>query len=408
MPSPSHAAVGAFYQSPYAAALKRGPSLSWDSPALESEYAEARLLENRTLIRLACSLAVIICALRGVEQAFIGYLSGTSLAIVAVALVTSIALAAIVWSRTFVRWYLPVARIAVPARNLVVAVPMAAMAAIGQTEILVMLPLLVLGPFFFLGLPYRAALLAVVPAAGAFVVSAIVFDLPLAILLRSTTFLLVAVVACAVAARHLETGSRTSFLQGRLIAELAEHDPLTGTKNRRVLDEHLSRLWQQSLEDRRAMAVLLIDVDHFKAFNDFYGHQAGDQALCEIARTLQDVVSRPLDLLARYGGEEFAAILYDVDGRQARDIAERMRLAVMNLAIPHRGSRNQGKVTISVGVAAIQPQPERKPRGVLQLADEALYAAKSEGRNRVHAMDETEYRTLVTGVFSRSALQRER
>jgi diguanylate cyclase (GGDEF)-like protein len=408
MPSSSLPAAGAFYQSTYALELQRGPSLRLQSPALESEYTDDRLMENRTLIRLACALAVIMSVLRGVEQAVIGYLSGMAFAIAVFALGTSIVLASIVWSSKFVRWYLPAARLVVPARNLVVAVPIAAMAAIGQTEILVMLPLLVLGPFFFLGLPYRTALVAVVPAAASFVVSGIVFELPLAILLRTSTFLAVATVACAMAARHLELRSRTSFLQGRLIAELAEHDALTGAKNRRVLDEHLSRLWQQSIKDRRAMAVLLIDVDHFKAFNDLYGHQAGDQALCQIAKSLQDIVRRPLDLLARYGGEEFAAILYDVDGKQARDIAEQMRLAVMNLGIAHRGSRNYGKVTISIGVAAIEPREERKPRGALQLADEALYTAKSEGRNRVHAMDETEYCALVTGVFAQARFQRER
>jgi diguanylate cyclase (GGDEF)-like protein len=400
MPFRSPAAAGAFYESPYAAELRRGPSLTCRSPALEAEYLEARLLENRTLIRLAGALAVMLCGLRAVEQALLGPWNRLFLAMMTIALVASIALVGVSWSSRFVRWYLPFARIAVPARNFVGAIALAAVAGVGQTEILVLLPLIVLGPFFFLGLPYRMALTAVIPAAAAFVVSAIVFEIPTPVILRLATFLVIAVISCAVAARHLETRSRTTFLQGRLLAELAEHDALTGTKNRRVLDGHLSRLWQQGIEDRRAIAVLLIDVDHFKAFNDLYGHQAGDQALYQIAKTLQDIAIRPLDIVARYGGEEFAVVMYDVNARQAQDFAERMRLAVLNLGIPHRGSRNAGKVTISVGVAAGLPGAGSRPRGALQLADEALYVAKSQGRNRVHVLDEVDYRTLVTGVFA--------
>jgi diguanylate cyclase (GGDEF)-like protein len=107
-------------------------------------------------------------------------------------------------------------------------------------------------------------------------------------------------------------------------------------------------------------------------------------------------------VIARYGGEEFAAILYDVDAQQAREAAERMRRGISDLGIEHRGSRICSMVTISVGVAAIAPARRRKSRGALQLADEALYKAKTEGRNRVEVMDETEYNVLVTGVFAQS------
>jgi diguanylate cyclase (GGDEF)-like protein len=167
-----------------------------------------------------------------------------------------------------------------------------------------------------------------------------------------------------------------------------------------VLDEQLNRLWQQAIEDGRTIAVVLVDVDQFKAYNDRYGHQAGDQALRHVARTLQQFVRRPLDVLARYGGEEFAAVLYDVDSEQARHVAEGMRQAIRELAIEHRASHVNPSITISVGVAVIAPTPDRRPRGALQLADEALYTAKSGGRNRVELVDDAEYQTLVTGVFA--------
>jgi diguanylate cyclase (GGDEF)-like protein len=181
---------------------------------------------------------------------------------------------------------------------------------------------------------------------------------------------------------------------------------LTGLKNRRVFDEQLSRLWQQAVEDRRSIAMLLIDVDHFKPFNDRYGHQAGDQALQRVAQTLQAFVSRPLDVLARYGGEEFAVILYDIDAREAEELAERMRRAVSELAIEHHGSRVRATLTISVGVALIEPSRDRQARGALQLADQALYEAKIRGRNRVALMDQTAHRLLETGVFRRAQLAR--
>jgi diguanylate cyclase (GGDEF)-like protein len=267
------------------------------------------------------------------------------------------------------------------------------------------LPVMVLGPFFFLGLSLRTALVSVALTFGAFTATALFLELPPSTLLRACSFMLVTAVACFIAARELERSSRRSFLEGRLIAELAENDALTGTKNRRVFDEHLTRLWDQAVNDRRSFAIILADVDHFKPYNDRYGHQAGDRTLRRVAQTLQTFVCRPLDVLARYGGEEFVAILYDIDGSQATDIADRMRRAVSELGIEHRGSRTARAVTISIGVAVVNPSGKRKVRGAVQLADEALYKAKVGGRNRVEVVGEEEYGALVTGIFSASALK---
>jgi diguanylate cyclase (GGDEF)-like protein len=218
--------------------------------------------------------------------------------------------------------------------------------------------------------------------------------------LRSGAFALLALATFAIAAQQLEKRSRRAFLESHLVAELAQHDVLTWTKNRRILDEYLPRLWRQAAEDGRALAILLIDVDHFKLYNDRYGHQAGDAALRKVAQSIQSLVRRPLDLVARYGGEEFAAILYDTDGTRASSTAERIRKSVEDLAIEHKGSRMRPVLTISIGVAVIEPDVRRSPGGALQLADEALYRAKSRGRNRLEIMDDAQYRLLVTGVFS--------
>jgi diguanylate cyclase (GGDEF)-like protein len=374
-------------------------------PELEAEYIRFRLLERRTLVRMACVLGLVITGLRISEIAVLetGSLASLDrflLLFPLVALSTSILLAWFAWSPSYTRRYLPLANFAVPVRSMVAAVAIAAVASLGQVELLMLLPAMVLSPFFFLGLHFRPALVCVTLTILSFAVSASAFGLPTPVLLRACGFLLVTAAISAVAAWQLERQSRRSFLEGRLIAQLAEQDALTGAKNRRVFDEHLDRVWQQALRDARRLALVLIDVDHFKAYNDRYGHQAGDVALRQLATAVQAQICRPLDLLARYGGEEFAVILYDIDSRQARDLAERMRLAVSALEIEHRDSKVAPIVTISIGVAAIQPSSGREPHGALQLADEALYAAKMRGRNHVHLAAESDYSDLETGVFA--------
>lgn len=384
-----------------------GPGGRFDAD-LEAEYIRTRLLDGRTLIRMACLLALAVTAMRIGELALTGAMPGLPFAgfivlFPGMVLVSSVLLAGLAWSRLFVRWYLPLANILVPARNILAAIAVAGVASRGQTELLMVLPAMVLSPFFFLGLHFRPALVCVSLTIAAFAAASLVFALPLPMLLRSCGFLVVTTATCAVAAWQIQKQSRRSFIEGRLIAQLAEHDALTGAKNRRVFDEHLTRLWHQAIDDGRPLAILLIDVDHFKAYNDRHGHQAGDVALQRVARALQAQVFRPFDLLARYGGEEFAVLLHDVEARHAREIAERMRLAVHGLAIEHGGSRASEVVTISIGAAPVLPLAERGPLGALQLADEALYSAKVCGRNCVHVAAEADYSDLETGVFAQRA-----
>jgi diguanylate cyclase (GGDEF)-like protein len=403
----SRLSLGAFPDSPYAAELQRGaPNLRFISQELETEYVRAELLHSRTLIRLACTLAALLTVFHGTELAVAGSWDGIPAINYGLIVSSSIGLMLIAWSRVFETLFLPWARIVVPLRNAIVAVHIAEVAAHGQLEMLMILPILLIGPFFFLRLRFRTALFSGVLTVASFATSAIIFELPLPVALRSCGFLVMGMIACVIAARHLEMSSRTAFLESHIIAELAQHDALTGTKNRRVFDEYLARLWPQALEDGRTIAILLIDIDHFKAYNDRYGHQAGDEALRRVAQTVQTFVRRPLDVLARYGGEEFAAILYDVDENQAMDIADRIHRAVGELALEQPGSRTSAGVTISVGVAAILPTMKRNARGALQLADQALYEAKAKGRNRVELMDDTQYRMLVTGAFSKESLAR--
>ena len=169
------------------------------------------------------------------------------------------------------------------------------------------------------------------------------------------------------------------------LLKLSSQDPLTGIANRRSLDEKLSQEMQDAAGKRLPISLLMADVDYFKKLNDAYGHQTGDECLIQVVRAMQSVPLRGEDLIARYGGEEFAVVLVNTDPAGARRVAERMRLAVENLAIPNCGSPNSKYVSVSIGVATIWPQRETPIGALFEEADQALYRAKQNGRNCVRA-----------------------
>ena len=167
------------------------------------------------------------------------------------------------------------------------------------------------------------------------------------------------------------------------LEELAIKDGLTKVANRRYFDETLDRQWQNLRREQQPLALILCDVDEFKPYNDCYGHQAGDTCLKQVAQALQGVVHRPDDLVARYGGEEFAVILPKTSAEQAMVVAERARQAVADLKIPHAHSSVTSYVTLSLGVGALIPSADNSRKELIRRADQALYAAKGYGRDRV-------------------------
>ena len=384
----------------YAQELARGFAGGTFSEPLESEYRRSRLAEDHTLIRVAGVLVLAIAGSRGADQILTHVWSAFELAQFAVGMVCSIVLATVAFTPWFERAYTPIAQVLVPIRNPLVSVTVAGTAATGQLEALMLLPLLVIGPFFVHGLRFRVALVCVVLAVVVYVVAGLAFGLPPKLVARSCLLLLFVAAACGIVALHLERTARRSFLESHLIEDLAKRDALTGLNNRRVFDEHLEALWARASTEARVLTIMLIDVDHFKGYNDRYGHQAGDHALQRVASTLQAFVTRPDDVLARYGGEEFAAVFYDTEAFDAQDLAERMRRAVGALALDNLGDTAASAITISLGVAVVEAIQERRPRGGLQLADQALYRAKVKGRNRVELMDQSAYQAMKTGVFA--------
>jgi diguanylate cyclase (GGDEF)-like protein/PAS domain S-box-containing protein len=167
------------------------------------------------------------------------------------------------------------------------------------------------------------------------------------------------------------------------LQDLAYLDGLTHVANRRKFDEYLQQEWRRLLRDRAPLAVIMADIDCFKAYNDIYGHQMGDDCLRRVAKTLQSAIKRPADLVARYGGEEFVAVLPNTSQRGAERLAEKMRRLVRLQIIPHQGSELDARITLSLGVAVTIPLPTTSPEALIHQADDALYQAKHCGRDRV-------------------------
>lgn len=244
----------------------------------------------------------------------------------------------------------------------------------------------------------------------AFVMSVFVFAISLSGLLYNETlsvdlieacsFLLLASIIMSLAACYSnERSARLNFHYREMLnlekdslarknvhlRNLATLDGLTGIPNRRAFDEQLVEEWQRAERAQIPLAILLIDVDHFKLYNDFYGHQAGDDCLQKIASALDTSLGRPGDFVARYGGEEFVMILPNTNVSHAVDFGKKILKNVEKLQIPHAKSSASNMITLSIGVASAIPGEEdyAEAEFLIRDADRALYQAKSDGRNRV-------------------------
>ncbi len=169
----------------------------------------------------------------------------------------------------------------------------------------------------------------------------------------------------------------------RALHKLSCIDSLTGITNRRIYDETLKKEWNRAIRSEKSLGLIMIDIDHFKLYNDHYGHQKGDSCLQKVAQGLNLSSHRETDILARYGGEEFSVVLPNTDLSGALKIAEKMRQAVKTLNIEHAKSNVCNILTISLGVSAVIPQMGTKPLILLAAADQALYKAKEDGRDRI-------------------------
>jgi len=176
--------------------------------------------------------------------------------------------------------------------------------------------------------------------------------------------------------------SRDLASANRELEKLSRQDGLTGIANRRYFDSYLVTEVRRGARERQSLSLILSDVDHFKAFNDCYGHQAGDDCLRRVAAALSSAGRRPADLAARYGGEEFAMVLPGTVLEGAVDVAQAVSRVIEGLAIPHARSAVNQRVTLSQGIVSLTPEKETSSEDLIQRADQALYLAKQQGRNR--------------------------
>jgi len=171
--------------------------------------------------------------------------------------------------------------------------------------------------------------------------------------------------------------------QSDLLLRLAFQDGLTHLANRRHLDQILDKEWLRGIRSKLSVALIMIDIDHFKQFNDFYGHQEGDTCLQKVAHALRLSIHRPDDIVARYGGEEFCCLLPNTDAEGAELVAKNIEKAIENLAIPHEKSLVSDRITLSMGVAVMFPSDGNQPSDLIKNADELLYQAKNLGRSTI-------------------------
>ncbi len=392
-------------QSPHRTQLQHGFPWLRFVPTLEREFRQALRAEQRPSIRRNLWIAVI--SVIGfawlthmvLEPSVSRQLDGIRFAVFAPLLLINLLL---VHSRWYQKLYPISSVVSVPIFGSGVAL-VTAIAATHGVSLIATVVLLTIFVYFMLGLLFYQALVGALSIFVAYLLIAHYFDVPATQLLVDGCVLVFTNLMGAMVCFTLERANRTNFLEEALLTDIASRDGLTGINNRRVFDVHLERIWAQAARERVPVALLLIDIDHFKAYNDRYGHQVGDECLRRVAQCLVACARRPLDVTARYGGEEFAIVLYDARREYIENFAREIRQCIQALAIEHLASPQKSKqVTVSIGAACVEYTSGRSHYGFIQLADEALYTAKERGRDCLVIMDK-EYERMSTGSFRGAA-----
>jgi diguanylate cyclase (GGDEF)-like protein len=355
------------------------------APELEAEYRAAHRESTRHWVRL--SLLVALSTVIGFAVIDHWVLVGprmpkSDLVRFGLHLPMVLAMMVLTAQRYYDRWYQPTIQVAAPLFALG-TVYMATQASAEQLPLIV--GRLVLATFFFyfmLGLSFAAALRSNAVLIAGYVAAALFGAVAPDVAVYQLFVLFCANLIGAAGCYALEHANRVAFLDRKRLTEVAMHDGLTGLLNRAALEGLVRQHWRQAARDGVPVSVVLADIDHFKAYNDRYGHQAGDRCLRDVASAmLRATRRRPLDLVARYGGEELIAVLVGADRAHAEQVARGVREAVADLLIPHAGSTTRPHVTVSVGAATLQPSAEHSYDLGVQLADRALYEAKERGRD---------------------------
>jgi diguanylate cyclase (GGDEF)-like protein len=386
--------------------LQRGfPRLEFDDPRLERSFRRAHLARNRAQISRNLLLGIgFVIGFSTLTHLVLPTPVNRPLDLIRLTVLGPIFVLALilVHSRLYQRWYPVVCPYGAALFGIGVVV-LAVIAATQGVSLIASVVLAIIYNYLMLGLAFRPALGVSVLVLLSYPIIATLADIPGPQRLVDVGVLLFTNVIGAIVCYSLERANRTNFLESQLLMETARRDGLTGIANRRTFDEHVDRVWAQAAREGRPLTLLMIDIDHFKTFNDRFGHQAGDECLRRVAWSLSSHARRPLDIAARYGGEEFAMVLYDARRQHAEEMARQIQAGIESLAIAHAASPSASKrLTVSIGIACVQPTGDRSHFGFIQLADEALYAAKERGRDCIVVMDK-EHDELTTGSFRKDA-----
>ena len=383
----------------YARALERGFTWLRFEPLLEVEFQRSHALRVRWQARFWQSFQILV-GFAALNAILGGAGSQNPKALMMACLVAhflvSTVLASLAFSGGYTNSYLRVAAVLTPLCTLSFATIVADIIDTGGSGTAA-LTINMFGLMFFSGLLLRQALPAAAAMVIAFFAAITAFGVPGPVAAYSMTSLLVVAGLAGFVAWDTQRAARVAFLEHGIMRADATRDALTGLANRRHFDAQLDSLWGSARAASRPVTAMLIDVDYFKAFNDTYGHQAGDEALRAVARTLAAEAGGSA-LVARFGGEEMALVAIGLAEHDAEALGQRLRRAVEALEIAHTGAPGIGKLTVSVGGTCIVPLPGRSATGALQLADQNLYAAKRQGRNRT-VFRRDYYAMMQTGIF---------
>ncbi|UVE18989.1 GGDEF domain-containing protein [Pseudomonas sp. LS44] len=370
---------------PYADQLAMGfRGLRFARP-LESQYRLYLQEDSFDLKRIALSVGVLVwLAFAGLDLVLIPSLERWwMLSIRLGVLLLLLACGMLMLIRRHTHLLVPLSLTCIVAPGLGAAAVVAVAHTVDQTYPYEGLLLICMAAYFLAGLRLSEALASSLVVLLGYVGFELLSGLPVTRLINNVLFLIFGNVMGLVGGYLLEYKAREHFLISRLMRVLADRDSLTSLHNRRSFNRQLERLWRQAQREHRNLALLLCDIDHFKAYNDCYGHQAGDNVLRRTGGVFSEAARRPLDMAVRLGGEEFAVLLYDLSMEQALQRAEELRLALAELNIRHEGSSTAEMVTMSIGVACMRPADGGEFSQLYECADRALYRAKALGRNQV-------------------------
>ncbi|MGD9841579.1 MAG: GGDEF domain-containing protein [Steroidobacteraceae bacterium] len=374
--------------------------LNFSDPTLEREFHRSHHQQSRWMVCIHLTLALLLLLALTAMDVWVLHRASSALLNIVRSTVFVALLACIVIVLTTKRmpgYYPRVIQLMAPLVGVAIVVS-ALIDKPANISYMAVVVLTTLSLYLFVGMRFIAALSVGGCILFTYLVGAAYTTVPLPEMIFDGGVLVFTNIIGVTASYALEKLRRTEFLESRMLTEMVNRDGLTGICNRRAFDEHLNRLWEQALRDQQPIALLLIDIDHFKAFNDCYGHQAGDYCLQKVAATIAESPRRPLDMSARYGGEEFAVLLHNVTREYIESVIGKIQADLLQLGLSNPLNKPAPSLTVSIGVAFVTPQTARSSYGIVQLADEALYAAKAAGRDQVVIRD-VEYADLSTGAF---------